>query len=58
MQGLVLRRETLVTGSRTNVLDLMQKVFVLFGKVRDFVAKNLFLIFMFSNAQRVKFAVQ
>ena len=41
VQSLVLRRETMITRSSTDVLHLVQKILLGLSEVRDFVAENL-----------------
>jgi hypothetical protein len=43
VEGLVLGRETLVTGGGSNVLDLVQEVLLLLVQLGDLVAENLWV---------------
>ena len=42
VQGLVLGRETLITGGGAYILHLMQQILLLLGQFRDLVAENLY----------------
>ena len=51
VEGLVLGGETLVTGSGSSVLDLVQQVFLLLRKVWDLISENLAQLHFYLNTE-------